>query len=337
MASTNDDEQTDIIFGYSVDIVLSTLYVILTLINFVGNTTMIFLIIRHRQLRTTVNYLLLNLSLSDIVGGIGVYPYVFVSDISRISTDEANLTMICSLTQGLSIFFLAAGVGLMTLCAVSFYRYCIIRFPLRALWTRSKRTVEIIVTFIWISSITFVFPAAISYRYSPKYNLCERDWRNIDGETYRCIVMIVSIILPSVFMFMCYFALRHARRKITLRRVSANTNRIKMLKRSERLIALLIANFVICWTPFLVYWGMVTFSSLFPNTYDGQRNTVKWIRVTVIFAVINGTVDPFLFAASSKEIRNKVKKLLFKVFRAGSSSTTVIRLRLRRPQRIFTV
>ena len=325
------------IFGYSIDIALSTLYVLLTLINFVGNTTMIFLIIRHRHLRTTVNYLLLNLSLSDIVGGIGVYPYVFVTNISQIKTNEANLVMICSLTEGLSIFFLAAGVGLLTLCAVSFYRYCIIRYPLRARWTRSKRTVETVITLIWVSSITFVFPAAISYRYSMKYNLCERDWRDIDGETYRSIMLVGTIILPSAFMFMCYFALRRARCKIVLRRVSANTNRIKMMKRSERLIALLIANFVICWTPFLVYWGMVTFSSLFPDTYDGQRRTVKWIRVTVIFAVINGTVDPFLFAASSKEIRNEAKKLLFKVLRAGPSSTTVIRFRVRRPERIPTV
>ena len=298
---------------------------------------MIFLIVRHRHLRNTVNYLLLNLSLSDIVGGIGVYPYVFVTNISRIATNEANLIMICSLTEGLSIFFLAAGVGVLTLCAVSFYRYCIIRFPLQAIWTRSRRTVQLVITSIWISSITFVFPAAISYRYSPKYNLCKRDWHNIDGEAYRSVILVGTIILPSVFMFMCYFALRRARCKITLRRVSVHTNRIKMMKRSERLIALLIANFVICWTPFLVYWGMVTFSSLFPDTYDGQRRTVKWIRITVIFAVINGTVDPFLFAASSKEIRNQAKKLLFKVFRTGSSSTTVIRFRLRRLDHIRTI
>lgn len=324
METQNTHESDDVIFGYSVDITLSTLYVLLTLVNFVGNTTMIFLIIRHRQLRTTVNYLLLNLSLSDIVGAIGVYPYVFVTNISRIKTNDRNLRLVCSLTQGLSVFFLAAGVGLLTLCAVSFYRYSIIRFPLRVLWTRSKRTVEILVAFIWVLSITFVFPAAISYRYSPQYNICIRDWRNIDGDTYRCIVMVTSIILPSAFMLLCYFALRRARRKITRRRISSSTNRIKMMKRSERLVALLIANFVICWTPFLVYWGMVTFTSLFPDTYNGQRSTVKWIRVTVIFAVINGAVDPFLFSASSKEIRNHAKKLLFRVFRAGHSSTTVI-------------
>jgi len=337
MASVTDNRDADSIFGYSADIALSTLYVLLTMINFVGNVTMIFLIIRHRHLRTTVNYLLLNVSLSDIVGGIGVYPYVFVTNISRIKTSETNLIMICSLTEGLSIFFLAAAVGVLTLCAVSFYRYCIIRFPLRALWTRSKRTVELVIISIWISSIIFVFPAAISYRYSPKYNLCKRDWHKIDGEAYRSVVLVGSIILPGAFLFMCYFALRRARHKITLRRVSSNTNRIKMMKRSEKLIALLIANFVICWTPFLVYWGMSTFSSLFPDTYNGQRSTVKWIRVTVIFAVINGTVDPFLVAASSKEIRNQAKKLFFRVFQVGSSTTSVIRLRLRRPGRIPTI
>lgn len=324
-AMGNHDED-DVIFTYSTDIIISTIYVLLTLVNFIGNTTMIFLIIRRRQLHTTVNYLLLNLSLSDIVGGIGIYPYVFVTNISSIKENQLNLTVVCSLTQGLSIFFLAAGVSLITLCAVSLYRYCIIRFPLRALWTRSKRTVEIIITLVWILSIASIFPAAVSYRYSPEHNICERDWRNIDGNTYRCIIMVVSIILPSAFMFLCYFALRHARRKISRRCVSANSSRIKMVKRSERLIAFLIANFVICWTPFLVYWGIRTFTSLFPQTYDGLRCTLKWIRVTVIFAVVNGAVDPFLFAASSKEIRKQAKKLLFRVVRAGPSSTTVIRI-----------
>ncbi|XP_065053323.1 neuropeptide FF receptor 2-like [Rhopilema esculentum] len=325
-----------IIFSRSIDIAINTTYVILTLINFVGNTAIIFLISRHRQLRTTVNILLLNLSLSDIVGGIGVYPYIFVTNMSSISVNESHLQMICSLTEGLSIFFLASGVGLMTLCAVSFYRYSIIRFPLQAIWTRSKRTVETIIALMWTLSIVFIAPAAISYRYSQDFDVCKRDWRYVNGDVYRGVTLVVVIIIPIAFMFLCYISLRRARRKITFRRHSTAC-RIKMMKRSEKLVALLIANFVLCWAPFLIYWGMRMFSSQFPDTYDGHTNTLKWVRVTVIFAVVNGSVDPFLLAASSKEIRNKFKKLIFRMLRVGQTSTTVVRFRLKRPARIFTV
>lgn len=325
-------QRNGVFFGESNDQFIKVVYVLLTMINFIGNGIVIVLMAQYRQLRTTVNYLLLNLSISDIVAGLAVYPYIFVSNISKLSMNEADLRILCSFTEGLSIFFLASGVGLLTLCAVSFYRYCIIRFPLRAVWTRSIRIVRLVIAFTWTISITFILPSAISYSYSREFDVCDRQWGNINPEVYRSVTLLVTMAFPCTLMFLCYFALRRARRNISFGRISARGNRIKMMKRSERLISLFMVNFVVCWMPFLLYWGIAAFTSLFPKTYDGQTYMMKWLRITVMFAVINGTVDPFLLAASSKEFREKARILLFRVIRVGHASTTVIRVHVKRFQ-----
>ena len=325
-------QRNGVFFGEPSDQFIRVIYILLTIINFIGNGIVILLMAKYRQLRTTANYLLFNLSISDIVAGLAVYPYIFVSNISKLSTNQADLRIICSFTEGLSIFFVASGVGLLTLCAVSFYRYCIIRFPLRAVWTRSIRIVKLQIAFTWTISITFILPSAVSYHYSRELDVCDRQWNNINPDVYRSVTLLVTMVFPCTFMFLCYFALRRARRNISLRRISARGNRIKMMKRSERLVSLLMVNFVVCWMPFLLYWGIAAFTSIFPKTFDGQTYMMKWLRITVLFAVINGTVDPFLLAASSKEFREKAKVLFSRVVRVGNASTTVIRIRVKRFQ-----
>ncbi len=315
------------IFGTSIDAVINFLYVLITLVNFTGNGVMIYLIIRHRHLRTPINCLLMNLGACDIIAGVSIYPYVFLKDISQLSSTAGVLNVICSLTEGLSLFFVASGVSLSTLCAVSFYRYALIRFPLRAMWTRSKRAVKILVALMWLVSITVILPSAVTYRYSPRLDVCVRDWLGMNNAIYRSLTLFITMILPTILLILCYLALRIARRKIT--RISdANTNRIKMMKRGEQLVTMLLANFVICWTPFFIYWAIATFTPSFPLTYSGQTRMLKWVRITVLFAAVNSSIDPILFAASNREMRKKAKKLLFRVLLARYSSTTIVRFRV---------
>ena len=325
-------------FGHGADITINLIYVLLTLLNFIGNGLMIYLIMRHRQLRTPINFFLLNLSVSDIIAGLSIYPFVFLTNISRLSSKSSTLGLVCSLTEGLSVFFVAAGVGLSTLCAVSLYRYVVIRFPLRALWTRSKRAAKVIVAAMWIISIVVITPSAVTYRYSPQLDVCVRDWLSMNHEVYRIATLLVTIVLPTTFLCLCYLALRLARRKIMVQcGPQSHVHRIQMMKRSEQLVFLLIANFFICWTPFFIYWGLATFTSFFPMTSTGQTKMLQWVRITVLFSAINGSVDPVLFAASNKEIRAKARKVLFQVLQVRYASTSIVRSRVKNRFRGLTL
>ncbi len=321
-------QRNGIYFGSSVDNFINVIYVLIISLNFIGNGLIIYLITRYRQLRTPINFLLLNLSVSDIVAGLSLFPYIFVRNIAKMPNSEDDLRLICSLTEGLSIYFIAVGVSLSTLCAVSIYRYVLVRFPLRALWTRSMRTVKLIIAALWVLSITVIFPSAVTYKYSPKLDVCIRDWRGMNDSLYRALTWLLTIVLPIVFLLLCYLALRLARRRIS-RDQGCSSNRIRMMKRSEQLVKMLIANFIICWTPFFIYWGIATFSLSFPETYAGQTKMLKWVRITVLFSAINCSVDPILFAAGNRELRVKAKKVLFKVLLMRYTSTTIVGLRVR--------
>eukprot|EP00794_Sanderia_malayensis_P003791 gene3791-4314_t len=293
---------------------------------------------KHRQLRTPINYLLLNLSISDILAGISIYPHVFLKNIRQISTSPKDLRILCSFTEGLSVYFIAVGVSLSTLSVVSLYRYVLVRFPLRALWTHSKRTVKVIITSVWMTSIVVISPSAATYKYSSKLDACIRDWHGMNADIYRILTWLLTIVLPLIFLIHCYLALRFARRAISRNKQGCSYNRLRMMKRSEQLVAMLIINFVICWTPFFLYWGIATFSLSFPQTYDGQTEMLKWVHVTILFSAVHSSVDPFLFAASNKEIREKAKKLLCKPFLDGYANTaSVVRLRVKRHRNNFTI
>ena len=94
------------------------------------------------------------------------------------------------------------------------------------------------------------------------------------------------------------------------------------LKRAERMVGILILVYVICWLPFILQWTIKVTTDYFPPTVEGQIKLNRWVRTTVFFCTLNGTINPIIYIFGSTEINSSIKKGYNR-----SSSVTQSRLR----------
>ena len=194
-------------FTKEAHIAISALYVTTTLINFCGNSLVWKAVLSNKKLWNAMNYLLLNLSLADMLSGISAYPYLFILDVGKVFAKPRKQAFLCMVTEGLSFFFIASGVSLMTLCAISYNRFLAVKFPFKNYLRMSRKSAVIFIILAWIICTAIMVPGMISFRYDSELIACVRNWGPINGKAYRLFVLLSGTIFPTLFLFMSYLAI----------------------------------------------------------------------------------------------------------------------------------
>ena len=195
-------------FSRETHIGIIIVYITATLINFFANSLVWKAVMKNKKLWTSTNYLLLNLSLADIVSGISVYPYLFVVDIGKISSNPVNQARLCNFTQGLSLFFVASGASLITLCGISYNRFLAVRYPFKKYLRMSRRAAVVFGILAWVISIIFMLPNMLSFKYERKIKACTHEWGHISAKAYRLCLLFAGTLFPTIFLLLSFVVQR---------------------------------------------------------------------------------------------------------------------------------
>ena len=283
-------------FTKEAHIAIVVLYIIATIINFCGNALVWKTVMRNTSLRTPTNYLLLNISLADVISGISIYPYLFILDTGKASSEPRTQAGLCMVAEGQGIFFIASLVSLAILCGLSYNRFMAVKYPLKANLRMNRKSSIIFSILAWVIVTIMMMPNMVTYKYESELRTCTHDWGQINANAYRLCVLLAGTVIPTVFLLMSYLAvILRARRNAQLRQNrNATSNTDTKLKKAEKMIGVLILVYVICWLPISTYWTIESFTSYFPKTVEGQRKLNRWVRVTVFFCTLNATINPIV-------------------------------------------
>ena len=189
-------------FSKEAHIVIIFIYIMATLINFCGNYLVWRAVMRNKKLQTPMNYLLLNLSLADMVCGASVYPFLFISDVGKIFTHPGKQAFLCMVTEGLGFFFIASGVSIFTLSGISYNRFVAVKYPLKRNLRMTRRSTIVFSTLAWVICTAIMIPSLRSFRYESKLTSCIRRWLPINGTVYRLFLLFAGTIVPTVSLSM---------------------------------------------------------------------------------------------------------------------------------------
>ncbi len=317
----------DSYFSKPVHIIFAVLYVLVSVFGIIGGLLIWILVLRKKQLRSLMNYLLLNLSLSDIVASISVYPYLFIIDAGTVSSSPRTQALVCMATEGLSPFFIASGSSLFTLCAMSYNRYVILRYPTKPNLRMSGRGVVAFSIFAWLFGIICMLPGMLSFKYDPRIKCCVRDWKSIHSLSYRLSIMFLGLIFPLMFLLLSYSALVRKSREMARNAVSGLVGRSRTrLRKAERTLGQLALVFIVCWLPFSIYWS---FSSspgyLKKDPVYRIPNNLRWQRITVLFCTLNGALNPVIYILGCNDLKCEAKQIFWAIWmRATCRKITVV-------------
>lgn len=293
----DQDASSDFYIG---SMVLTVLCYVLFCVGILGNSTVLWVLLRHVKLRTMTDVCLLNLTLSDLLVAVSLPLWAYSSQ---------NLGL-CKIKTGVYQLGFYSGTLFVTFMSVD--RYLAIVHAVAAIRARTRRygiTASII---IWAISVTMATPRVVfaslesidnTSECQPIYpEATEHFWklqRNFSENT-------VGLFLCLPIMIFCYVKILIVLSK------SRNSNRNKAVK----LIFIIVCVFVVCWVPYNVTVFFKTLEefeiSLGPDPCVSSKTLNTAMSIAEIIALSHCCVNPVIYAFVGEKFRKSLNKVMVK-------------------------
>ena len=285
------------LFGVNQKILFSAFNILLSIVAFLGNVVIIFALQKPSSLHPSSKLLFGCLAITDLCVGLITQPlrvtYLMSPANSKLCYYARNLHN----TLGL-IFW---GVSLLTLTAISIDRLLALMSGLRYRHVVTLRRVRVIVVSFWLSSIAILSITCYI--------------RNSTSRFLVCTATLLCIIIPSCSYTKIYLTLRKHQTQLHLQSNTPAQQNGSSSGHSKRSTPLNIARYkksvssalwvqvtlVACCLPFGIV--MVIFAITGVNTTSLD---LAW-EATILVAMLNSAVNPFLYCWKMKEIRLSAK------------------------------
>ena len=219
----------------------------------VGNTLIIVVFQKHKDLRRTINYFIVNMAISDVMIPLTLIPgwlasIVFGSDRWLVGgTLGLTLCKLVHLLTGSSLL-----VSIQSLIWIAIDRFIAVVFPMKARFISSNVRVKAIIS-TWILAVAFVVPSLLPYNNLAK---CERGFSySIEtARTYDGTYFLMFLILPLFVITILYSAIALAlKQKSRILAIGSNVQRYldQRKKRAVKMSFCVIAAAFTCYLPVL--------------------------------------------------------------------------------------
>ena len=297
---------------------VSTLFIavlsIISLGAFIGNILVIAAFLKTRSLRTSTNYYIVNMAVSDLICACFNWP-LYATEGMLTSTEfitEPLATVVCKL--GMYFRGISQVVSVLSLVLISVDRYVAIVFPLKITMLYRKRVRLTLLLSTWFIPIASGFPYFF-YTKVVKLNgqvFCRTLWSKSLNAIYNSVGFIIFYSAPLIAMIILYTLTIKTLRKrpISLEDniQSALTNKRK--RQNEKVIKFLIAivaGFFICWTPLCVYLAMKMFH---PELFPEDKCLMFIGLFFYVFPSLSTAINPIILFLFSSNYRQASKSLL---------------------------
>ncbi|XP_021063588.1 melatonin receptor type 1B [Mus pahari] len=288
---------------------LSTVVVVTTAVDFVGNLLVILSVLRNRKLRNAGNLFVVSLALADLVVALYPYPLILVA----ISHDgwalgEAHCKA-SAFVMGLSV------VGsVFNITAIAINRYCCICHSATYHRVCSHWHAPVYISLIWILTLVALVPNFFvgSLEYDPRIYSCT--FIQTASTQYTAAVVAIHFLLPMAVVSFCYLRIwvlvLQARRKAKAER------KLRLRPSDLRSFLTMFAVFVvfaICWAP-LNCIGLAV--AINPEAMALQ--VPEGLFVTSYFlAYFNSCLNAIVYGLLNQNFRREYKRILLAIWNTG--------------------
>ena len=264
-----------------------------------GNVSILFSFLYVPSLRSTSNYLLCGLALTDLGVGLVVHP-LYVSVMYSLYNNTTPHCIILSFYSIATSFF--AGVSLLYITAIGTDRYLAITLNLRYHEFVTERKSKITQVVLWSVS-----------------GLMTLVW--LEGfliySTIAAVVVAVSLVVTFAVYTKLYFVVRRHKSQIQsqipTQMCDFENVRLRRLQRSAMNTLYVFFTFLLCYLPFFVSTAIGNMSS------SPKKEVVILYEFTTTLMLSNSSINPLMYCFRLLEFRNAVKTTFKRVFCLHSS------------------
>lgn len=296
------------------------LYAVVCVIGIMGNTLVIYVVLRFSNMQTVTNMYILNLAIADECFLIGI-PFLLTT--MHLGSWPFGRAMCKAFMVSTSITQFTSSIFLLIM---STDRYIAICRHVSAGKYRTPFVSRVVSCIAWITSSLFMLPIILYSNTVETHNgyyTCVIIWPedgHLRGLSFTLYALIFGFIIPLSFI-MAFYCL--VIRK--LRSVGKKTNKSKSKRRSHRkatkLVLTVITVYILCWLP---YWiSQVALISSSPAQCS-TRLTITLFLMVSFLAYSNSAINPILYAYLS----DNFKKCFLKACQCAAAKEVNAQLKL---------
>ncbi|MBZ3882357.1 Melatonin receptor type 1B [Sciurus carolinensis] len=281
---------------------LSTVLIVTTTVDVVGNLLVILSVLRNRKLRNAGNLFLVSLALADLA--VALYPYPLI--LMAIFYDGWALgEMHCkasAFVMGLSVIG-----SVFNITAIAINRYCYICHSIAYHRFCGHWHAPIYVVLVWLLTLVALVPNFFvgSLRYDPRIYSCT--FIQTASAQYTAAVVVIHFLLPIAVVAFCY--LRIWVLVLQARRKAKSESKLRLRPSDMRSFLTMFAVFVIfaiCWAPLNCIGLAVAI-----NPEEVAPQVPEGLFVTSYFlAYFNSCLNAIVYGLLNQNFRREYKRIL---------------------------
>ena len=284
-------------------------YSILLVTSIFGNGVIIATVVRNKRMRTTVNYLIANVAVSDFLVSTIAVPI----QLSEIVTKPRGwlLEGVLGVISCKLAYFLqdvSTAVSILSLVIISIDRYRGILYPFRSAIITPLRC-KIVIPLVWLSSMALHGINFYFFRLEPKYNMTVCTVRPVKAKERFMIVLLVLLMLPFPVLAITYSRIIINIRKERIVNGHSCVCLRKRHKENVKVITNVCAIFfalAVCVLPIYIY-GILTVS-VWKKEVPCKMRQFGFAAHFILFS--NAAVTPLIYFIFNERYRQGLKHIL---------------------------
>jgi len=289
----------------SSDLGLTVAFSVILVINLLGNGVVCLVVLRYRGMRAPINYLLVNLAVSDMMVALFITPQYVIKWTFHHPNGTTGDYMCMFVTGGNFIWF-GQAASTFSLVAVAAERYFAVVRPLSDRSRLTTRRLISVVTASWIYALLFDLPLFFVVRHKDGVDHCIERWPDKKlAEAYTIGCFFVFGAIPVGAMICLYSRVLRKLWKVGVRATliseqARNRARLKVTK----MVLVVSIMYAVCRLPNLVLYMLSQFK---PELYAYGSDPYV---TSVVLVGLNSAMNPFIYALHSSNFRQHIRGAL---------------------------
>ncbi|CAL8306116.1 unnamed protein product [Merluccius merluccius] len=299
-STTNNTFNEATPFFGSWSVATAIIYLTVFIVGLLGNTLVIYVVVRYAKMKTVTNMYILNLAVADELYILGI-PFLGTQSVLSYWLYGEFLCKVYMTADAMSQF-----TSIFCLTAMSIDRYLAVVHPIRSAKWRRPQVAKVFNCMVWVLSFLVVLPITIYSDVQDRFNSCNISWpdpQDLWSTVFILYTAILGFFAPLLVICLCYLLIVIKVRSASMR--AGLTTRRQSERKVTRMVVIIVVVFVMCWLPFFIT-NMVNLVHIIPET---SVSAVFYFFI-VILTYVNSCANPFLYGFLSDNFKQSFRKVL---------------------------
>lgn len=287
-------------------------YAILLVTTVAGNTLVCLAIYLDRRLRSSTNWFVASLAVSDLLYGLAGLPF-------RIAQTSGTVFEIHECYIWIWVDMVCAAASIANLALISIDRYIKITKPFQYHIVLTQSRAFIAVGSVWLYSAILASLSLVHWPGGMGVVLDKSSCLN-HNQVFYTVAMIVAFILPLVILVINYAKVFVEALKQFNKMAEMATHHSKEEKgrhnsiikdfKATKTLAVVIGTFTICWCPFFILFTIAQYKPTFLTELPVPWNEITISLFFLVLPNLNSALNPFIYAYFNNDFRRAFTKIM---------------------------